>query len=86
MKTIAVDISQSVFNNDTEAMLYVTEDTQGEPNKYVFAIPVITFAWGAINEEELECFFPWGLFKDKDKEEKLLSEMKVALKNFTRSL
>ena len=82
MKTIAVDISRTVFNNDTEAMLYVTEDNQGEPNQYVFAIPVITFAWGAIDEKELESFFPWGLFEDKEKEEKLLNEMKVALKKF----
>lgn len=82
MKTMAIDISQTVFNNDTEAMLYITEDNQSEPNIYVFAVPVITFAWGAKNEQELEYFFPWGLFKDKEKEEKLLSEMKEALRRF----
>lgn len=83
MKTIAIDISQTVFNNDTEAMLYITEDNQTEPNIYVFAIPVITFSWAAENEQELGSLFPWGLFKDKEKEGKLLREMKLALRGLT---
>lgn len=78
-----MDISQTVFNKDKEAVLYIIEDNEVEPNEYVFAIPVINFSWGAKNEQELENFFPWGLFKDKEKEEKLLNEMKVALRKLT---
>lgn len=76
METIAIDISESVFNKDTEAILYVTKDDEVEPAQYIFAIPVITFSWCAYDEKDLESFFPHSILGNKDKENKLLNEMK----------
>lgn len=82
MKTIAIDITNTVFNNDTAAMMYVTRDIYEEPVQYIFAIPVITFSWSAKNKQELETFFPFNVFGDKEKEKRLLVEMKRAIDTF----
>lgn len=82
MKSIAIDISRSVFNNDTEAIMYVTEDNEVEPNVYIFAIPVISFSWSAKSEDELERFYPYNVFGDKRREQLLLNAMKRALHLF----
>jgi hypothetical protein len=77
MKTVAIDIRESVFDNDTEAVMYVTSDWDSD--QYIFAIPVITFSWSAKDEEELERFYPYNVFGDKEREKKLLEEMKKAI-------
>lgn len=82
MKTIAIDIRESVFDNETEAIMYVTKDDEVEPSQYIFAIPSISFSWSAKNESELKSFFPFNLFGDKEKEKRLLNEMKKAIRAF----
>ena len=42
LETIAFDIKESVFDNDTEATMYVTKDIYSD--RYIISIPVITFA------------------------------------------
>lgn len=81
MKTIAIDIKQSVFNNDTEAKMYVTKDNDIEPPEYIFSIPVITFSWSAASEDDVKFSF-YNVFGDKDKEARLLKEMKAAIRKF----
>lgn len=82
MKTIAIDIRESVFDNETEAIMYVTKDDEVEPSQYIFAIPCISFSWSAKDESELNSFFPFNLFGDKEKEKRLLNEMKKAIRAF----
>lgn len=79
--TIAIDISKSVFQNDTEAILYVIKDNEIDPDEYIFAISVITFSWSANDEKELEKYFP-HVFGDKEQEQRLLNEMKKAIREF----
>ncbi|HZH58262.1 MAG TPA: hypothetical protein VEY70_01505 [Metabacillus sp.] len=82
MRTIAIDISKTVFGNETEAVMYVTKDDEVEPSQYIFAVPVITFSWSAKDEKELDSFFPVHVFGDKEKEKRLLKEMKKAILAF----
>lgn len=82
MKTKAINIRETVFDNETEAILYVTKDNEVEPSLYVFALPIIAFSWSAENDKELEYFFPMDLFKDKERVHKLLEQMKAAMNDF----
>jgi hypothetical protein len=77
MKTIAIDISKSVFNNETEAIMYVTKDD----DMYIFAVPVITFSWSAKDESELDSL-SFNIFGDKEKQQRLVNEMKKAIHAF----
>jgi hypothetical protein len=43
LKTIAIDISEAVFENDTEAILYITKDIYSD--SFIVAVPVITFSY-----------------------------------------
>ncbi len=79
MKTISIDIKESVFDDETEAVMYVTKDDEADAETYVFAIPYITFSWTAKGVEELDSFFPLNVFGDKDQEKALLEEMKKAI-------
>jgi len=79
MKAFAIDIKYSVFNNDTEAIMYVIKDNEVEPQEYIFSIPVITFSWSAVSEEDVKFDF-YNVFGDKDKEKRLLNEMKKAIR------
>ncbi|ANB66149.1 hypothetical protein GFC29_3859 (plasmid) [Anoxybacillus sp. B7M1] len=80
MRTIAIDITKSVFKNETVAVMYVAKDDEVEPSLYIFAIPAITFSWSAKDETELKNFFPSNLFRDKEKEKRLLNEMERAIR------
>jgi hypothetical protein len=80
MKTIAIDIKHSVFENDTEAIMYVTKDNEEDPTQYIFAIPVITFSWSAVSEEELDKYFTFNVFGNKDGQMRLVEEMKQAIR------
>lgn len=82
MKTIAIDIRHSVFENESEGIMYVIKDVYAEPTQYIFAIPVITFSWNVESEKDLETFFPHSVFGDKEKEKRLLEEMRKAINEF----
>jgi hypothetical protein len=43
MKTIAIDIKHSVFNDETEATLYITKDIYSD--SFIVSVPVITFSY-----------------------------------------
>ena len=42
LKTIAIDIRESVFENDTEGILYVTKDIYSD--SYIISVPVWSFS------------------------------------------
>lgn len=43
LKTIAIDVTHSVFENETAAMMYITKDIYSE--SYIVAIPVESFSY-----------------------------------------
>jgi hypothetical protein len=82
MKTIAFDIKDSVFDNDTEAIMYITKDIYSD--RYIIAIPVITFAWD-IRMERPD--YEWLLksnigIGDPGRKEKLVQVIKAAISEF----
>ncbi|MDD9309755.1 hypothetical protein PUS82_00215 [Cytobacillus firmus] len=85
MKTIAVNIRESVFNNNTDAMLYATKDENIEPALFIFSVPILTFSWSAHDETDLESFYPTNVFGDKEREQKLLNEMKRAMNTLSEA-
>jgi len=84
MKTIAIDIKHSVFENDTEAIMYVTKDIYSD--RFIIAIPVITFSWDIeIGHEERD--YNWLLrsnigIGDPVRKEKLVEAIKAAIAEF----
>lgn len=79
MKTITLNLRESVFNNEAEVKMYVTRDEEIEPALYIFSIPMLTLSWSAHDETDLESFYPVSVFGDQRKDQKLLIEMKHAL-------
>ncbi len=67
MKTIAIDIKHSVFDNETEAIMYVTKDIYSD--SFIVAIPVIMFSWEVAGERDLDYLLQFNLFGDRDKKE-----------------
>ncbi|EFV75060.1 hypothetical protein E4O93_13345 [Diaphorobacter sp. DS2] len=86
MKTITLNLRESVFNNEAEAKMYVTKDEEIEPVLYVFSIPMLTFSWSAHDETDLDSFYPVSVFGDQQKDQKLLIEMKHALELLSEDL
>ncbi|OJH16002.1 hypothetical protein BLX88_25925 [Bacillus obstructivus] len=82
LKTVAFDIKNSVFDNSTEALMYVTKDIYAE--RFIVAIPVITFSWD-ISMEESEKDYEWLLkvnVGDMDMKERLVKAIKKAILEF----
>ncbi|MFD2446702.1 hypothetical protein ACFSO7_22440 [Bacillus sp. CGMCC 1.16607] len=83
LKTIVFDVKDSVFNNDTEAIMYVTKDIYAD--RYIVAIPVITFSWD-INFENSEKDYEWllrsNIFGDPVRKDKLVKAIKEAIAAF----
>lgn len=84
MKTIAFDIKESVFDNDIEAIMYVTKDIYSE--RYIIAIPVITFACD-IQIENPDKDYEWLLksnigIGDPVRKERLGQLIKEAISDF----
>lgn len=83
MRTIAFDIKHSVFDNDTEAIMYVTKDIYSE--SYIIAIPAITFSWDIYEgheERDYEWLLRSNVFGDPIKKEKLVKVIKKAIVEF----
>jgi hypothetical protein len=83
LKTIAVDIKHSVFENETEAIMYITKDIYSD--SFIIAIPVITFSWQIWEdriEKDLEELLRFNLFGDKDKRERLVNAIKEGIAEF----
>lgn len=79
MKTITLNLRESVFDNEAEAKMYVIKDEEIEPTLYIFSIPILTFTWSAHDETDLQSFYPVSVFGDQEKDERLLNEMKNAI-------
>lgn len=56
LRTITIDITHTVFENDTVAIMYVTKDIYSD--SFIIAIPVITFSFD-IYEENFERDYDW---------------------------
>lgn len=68
LRTLAIDIRESVFKNESEGILYITKDIYND--SYIISVPVITFAW-EISENRLarDCddLLKFNMFGDVDK-------------------
>jgi hypothetical protein len=85
LKTIAIDIKHSVFENDTEAVMYITKDIYSD--SFIIAIPVITFSWD-IREESQEKDYEYLLnsnvipLGDSVQKERLVHAIKEGIAEF----
>jgi hypothetical protein len=84
LKTVAVDIKHSVFDNETEAIMYVTKDIYSD--SFIVAIPVITFSW-QIDKGQEERDYSWLLrssigIGDPVQKERLVEAIKEAIAEF----
>lgn len=83
MRAKAIDIRHSVFENETEAILYVIKDTEEQEDIYVFSIPIYTFSVSVKNEKELDDFMKIeNLFRNIERREKLIEIMKREMREF----
>lgn len=56
LKTIAIDIRESVFENDTEGILYITKDIYSDA--FIVSVPVYTFS-SDVRETHAEDDYKW---------------------------
>ena len=83
MRVKAIDLRKSVFQNETEAMLYVIKDVHEAEDTFVFSIPLYTFSVVVKNEKELDEFMKWdNLFRNIERREKLIEMMKREIREF----
>lgn len=83
MKVKVIDVGNSVFDNETEAILYVIKDTRELEDVFIFSLPVYTFSVDAKTIEELESFWNnYNLFGDPVKRKKFLNVMKKEMEEF----
>lgn len=83
LRTIAFDIRHSVFENKTEAIMYITNDIHSD--SFIIAIPVISFSVDIVDGQEkqdydwIKSHAPIG---DPVQKEKLIDEIKKAIIEF----
>jgi hypothetical protein len=77
MKTIGIDIKHSVFDDETEAIMFVTKDIYSE--SFIIAIPVITFSWEVRDQRDLDDLLKFNVFGDRDKKERLVNVINEAI-------
>ena len=84
IKTIAYDITRSVFDNDTKAIMYVTWDFYSD--SYIVAIPVISFSSSIPQERrklyDLDWLRQYVPIIRKERKEKLIEAIKEAIAEF----
>lgn len=81
LNTKSYNIKDSVFDGETEAIMYITKDIYLDA--YIVAIPVITFSWGIIDERDYDYLLnSTNIFGDKDKQERLVKVIKQAVLEF----
>ena len=84
LTTIAIDIRESVFENDTEGILYITKDIYSD--SYIISVPVWSFS--AIlsyeSEAQTESDYKWiqEHFPSFQHRENLVQAIKEAIKEF----
>lgn len=77
LKTIAIDISQSVFDRDTEAVMYITKDIYSD--SFIVSIPVITFSCDIATEHDYNWLLRFSLFGDLEKNKRLVNAIKEGI-------
>lgn len=80
LKTKWVDIRETVFDNETEAIMYITKDYHDD--SYIIAIPVITFSWEIASKQDYDNLLKLNLFGIRERREKLVEEIKKAVAEF----
>jgi len=80
LKTIAIDIKHSVFENETEAIMYITKDIHSD--SFIVAIPSITFSCDIVDERDYDHLLRSNVFGDKDKLERLVNAIKEGIAEF----
>ena len=85
VKGFAIDLKQSVFENETEAIMYVLKDVLGAETEFVFSIPVFHFTVSIkesnFKREIKQCLEQESMFKDTQKE-RLEQEMVRIIENW----
>lgn len=74
------DVTQTVFDNETVAILYITKDIYSEC--YVIALPVYTFSWSVSFdrlEGDLKDILSYNLFGHMERREKLVEAIKEGI-------
>lgn len=80
LTTIAIDIQHSVFDNQHEAIMYITKDIYSD--SYIISIPVITFSFDIVQERmdhDLDYLKNTVPISSLDKKDKLINEIKKAI-------
>jgi hypothetical protein len=80
LKIIDIDIAKSVFNNETEAIMYITQDKY--EGSFIVYIPVITFSWEIKDERDYDDLLTSHVFGDCDKRERLVTAIKEGITEF----
>lgn len=83
LKTIAIDIRESVFENESEGILYITKDIYSD--SYIICVPVITFSWQLYEnhlDKEYDNLLRVNTFGDMRKRERLVSVIKKGIEEF----
>lgn len=83
LQTIAFDLKDLVFDNETEAIMYVTKDIYAEG--FIIAIPEISFScqiWDGEEERDLAWIKEYVPVNGLDRKEKLVKAIKAAITEF----
>jgi len=77
------DIKDSVFENETEAILYVTKDKEEQNDFYIFSLPIYCFSYSIYNDND----FNWHLdrnipFGDPVRKNKFVKIMKKIIEEW----
>ena len=80
LKTVAIDITESVFENDWSAILYITKDIYSD--SYIIAIPVVSFSyqvWFSGMERDLNDLLRYASFGHQGQRERLVTVLKEGI-------
>lgn len=80
LKTIVIDVKESVFDNETEAILYVTKDIYSD--SFIIALPAYTFSWDVREhriDQDLNELLSFNIFGDRDRREKLVGVIREGI-------
>lgn len=80
LKTIAIDIKLSVFENETEAIMYITKDIHSD--SFIIAVPVITFSYEIRDQKDYDHLLRFNVFGDIDKKERLVEAIREGIAEF----
>jgi len=69
-KTIDVDISDSVFEGERPAIMYITKEKDTET--YIISIPSVCYSWYVAGEEDYESLLDLNFFESSNQRENLV--------------